>query len=74
VNTNRILIVVLPNQDSGPDRHPEVSNGLSLCKIHRAAFDRGIIGIRPDYAIEVREDALKEVDGPMKIRLGRSRF
>jgi putative restriction endonuclease len=60
--------------DSDPEGHPEVSNGLSLCKIHRAAFDRGIIGIRPDYAIEVREDALKEVDGPMKIRLGRSRF
>ncbi|MGH7238632.1 MAG: HNH endonuclease, partial [Candidatus Saccharimonadales bacterium] len=40
-------------------------NGLSLCKIHHAAFDLGIIRIRPDYMIEVREDVLKEVDGPM---------
>ena len=51
--------------DADPEGHPEVSNGLSLCKIHHAAFDRGIIGIRPDYVIQVREDVLKEVDGPM---------
>lgn len=51
--------------DSDPDGHPEVSNGLSLCKIHHAAFDRGIIGVRPDYVIQVREDVLKEEDGPM---------
>jgi len=51
--------------DSGPDGHPEVSNGLSLSKTHYAAFDRGIIGVRPDYVIEVREDVFKEVDGPM---------
>ncbi|MDE2196328.1 MAG: HNH endonuclease [Gammaproteobacteria bacterium] len=51
--------------DSDPDGHPEVSNGLALCKIHHAAFDRGIVGVRPDYVIEVREDVLKEVDGPM---------
>lgn len=51
--------------DSDPDGHPEVSNGLSLCKIHHTAFDRGILGVRPDYVIEVREDVLKEVDGPM---------
>ncbi|MGA9853264.1 MAG: HNH endonuclease [Gammaproteobacteria bacterium] len=51
--------------DADPGGHPEVFNGLSLCKIHHAAFDRRIIGIRPDYVIEVREDVLKEVDGPM---------
>ena len=51
--------------DSDPEGHPEVSNGLSLCKIHHAAFDRGILGVRPDYVIEVREAVLEEVDGPM---------
>jgi len=51
--------------DSDPEGHPEVSNGLSLCKIHHTAFDRGILGVRPDYVIEVREDVLKEVDGPI---------
>ena len=44
---------------------PVVQNGISLCKIHHAAFDSNIIGITPDYNVEVRRDILKEVDGPM---------
>ncbi len=51
--------------DGDPDGLPKVSNGLSLCKIHHAAFDRGILAVRPDYVIEVRQDVLSEVDGPM---------
>ena len=42
-----------------------VPNGLALCKIHHAAFDHQIIGLRPDYVVEVREDVLDEIDGPM---------
>ncbi|WP_210411280.1 HNH endonuclease [Pseudarthrobacter sp. NIBRBAC000502771] len=42
-----------------------VVNGLALCKIHHAAFDAHILGIRPDMVVEVREDILREVDGPM---------
>jgi putative restriction endonuclease len=42
-----------------------VPNGLSLCKIHHAAFDKNIIGVSPDYKIIVREDILEEIDGPM---------
>ena len=42
-----------------------VQNGLSLCKIHHAAFDQNIIGITPDCQIHVREDILREIDGPM---------
>lgn len=39
---------------------------LSLCKIHHAAFDSNILGIRPnDLTLEIREDILHEVDGPM---------
>jgi len=41
------------------------SNGLALCKLHHAAFDRHIIGVRPDLVVEVRADILAEVDGPM---------
>ncbi len=41
------------------------SNGLSLCKIHHAAFDHQIVGIRPDHVLEIRQDVLDEVDGPM---------
>ncbi len=44
---------------------PIVTNGLSLCKIHHAAYDSNIIGVTPDYKIEVREDILQETDGPM---------
>jgi putative restriction endonuclease len=44
---------------------PVVQNGLCLCKIHHAAFDKNIVGISPDYQIHVREDVLSETDGPM---------
>ncbi len=44
---------------------PVISNGLSLCKIHHAAYDKFIIGITPDYVIKVRQDVLEEIDGPM---------
>lgn len=52
-----------------PDGHPRgvpiVANGLSLCKLHHAAFDAHLLGIRPDYVIELRQDILEEADGPM---------
>lgn len=51
--------------DGAPDGMPVVTNGLSLCKIHHAAFDRHFIGVSPDYEIVVREDLLHEQDGPM---------
>lgn len=44
---------------------PIVSNGLALCKIHHAAYDAFLLGIRPDYVVEIRVDILAEVDGPM---------
>jgi len=52
-----------------PDTHPEgepiTSNGLALCKLHHAAFDRNIVGVRPDRVIEIRHDVLEEIDGSM---------
>lgn len=42
-----------------------VTNGLSLCKIHHAAFDANLLGIRPDHIAEIRSDLLAEIDGPM---------
>ncbi len=52
-----------------PDRHdrgtPVVTNGLALCKIHHAAFDANILGIRPDHVVEIRAEILEERDGPM---------
>jgi putative restriction endonuclease len=54
---------ILP--DGHPKGEPVVPNGLALCKLHHAAFDRNILGIRPDLIVELREDVLKEIDGPM---------
>jgi putative restriction endonuclease len=52
-----------------PDTHarglPVVPNGLALCKIHHAAYDRNILGIRPDLVVEVQRSILAEIDGPM---------
>jgi len=42
-----------------------VPNGVALCKLHHAAFDANILGISPDYGIEIRLDILEERDGPM---------
>ena len=41
-----------------------ISNGLSLCKIHHGAYDSNIIGISPDYQIHVKESVLETFDGP----------
>ena len=56
---------ILP--DAEPEGEPLVSNGLSLCKLHHAAFDRYFVGVREDYVVEVRSDILNESDGPMLI-------
>lgn len=54
---------ILP--DSHEDGVPHVSNGLSLCKIHHAAYDQNLMGIRPDNVVEINRDLLEERDGPM---------
>ena len=70
--------------DSHKDGLAIVPNGLALCRIHHGAYDQYLIGIRPDLSVEVAEDVLEEVDGPMlqhglkeiagqSIRLPRSR-
>ncbi len=51
--------------DSDDQGEPVVSNGLSLCKIHHAAFDRNYFGIKPDCRIVVRPAIMQESDGPM---------
>jgi len=44
---------------------PVVTNGLSLCKLHHAAYDSHFLTVRSDYVIEVRQSLLDEEDGPM---------
>jgi len=51
--------------DGRPNGEPVVPNGLCMCKIHHAAFDSRILGIRPDLTLHVRQDVLEEQDGWM---------
>jgi putative restriction endonuclease len=52
-----------------PDNLPEskmtIDNGISLCKLHHAAYDSFILGVTPEYIIRVRGDVLEEEDGPV---------
>lgn len=54
---------IVGDREEGGD--PAVSNGLSLCKIHHAAYDADLLGISPSYVVEINHDLLDAVDGPM---------
>jgi putative restriction endonuclease len=54
---------ILPDADARGI--PAVTNGLALCKIHHAAYDQNMMGISPDYRVEIALDLLEEIDGPM---------
>ncbi|MEO8293708.1 MAG: HNH endonuclease [Actinomycetota bacterium] len=43
---------------------PIVPNGIAMCSLHHSAFDASVLGIRPDYRIQIRADVLQEQDGP----------
>jgi hypothetical protein len=51
---------------------PVVPNGIAMCAIHHRAFDSFVLGVRPDYVIEVRRDVLGEADS-RTLRYARSR-
>ncbi len=52
-----------------PDKHElgdaRASNGMSMCKIHHAAYDRNFLGVTPDFEVRINTGLLEEVDGPM---------
>lgn len=54
---------IIGDSEEGGD--PVVSNGLSLCKIHHAAYDRQLLGISPDYVVAINHELMEEIDGPM---------
>lgn len=51
--------------DNVPESKMTIDNGISLCKLHHAAYDSFILGVTPDYVIRVREAILEEEDGPV---------
>jgi putative restriction endonuclease len=55
---------ITADSDAG---EPIVSNGMSLCKLHHAAFDGFFFAITPDYRVVVRPSILAEADGPMLV-------
>ena len=52
---------------SDKDEHGDavVTNGMAMCKIHHAAYDKNFMGVTPDYEIRINHALLDEVDGPM---------
>jgi putative restriction endonuclease len=54
---------IIGDGEEGGD--PVVSNGMALCKIHHAAFDRNFLGITPTHMVQINQRLLDEVDGPM---------
>lgn len=51
--------------DTEPRGEAVVTNGMALCKIHHAAYDSNIMGITPDYTVDIQRSVLLERDGPM---------
>lgn len=58
---------IVPDIDA--NEAASVVNGIALCKLHHAAFDSGILGIRPDLIVQIRSDVLQEQDVPMLRRV-----
>lgn len=54
---------IVADRDASGD--PVVTNGLSLCKIHHAAYDADLLGISPTYVVEINHSLLDAIDGPM---------
>jgi len=42
---------------------PVISNGLPLTKIHHAAFDAHLIGVDPDFRVQVSDRLLDVIWG-----------
>ncbi|OXR39781.1 hypothetical protein B7C42_08146 [Nocardia cerradoensis] len=51
--------------DGKPDGTPTIDNGLSMCKIHHAAYDSNFLGISPDYEVRINQKLMDDEDGPM---------
>ena len=55
---------IVPDKDEKLGQ-PVVANGISLSKVHHAAFDAHLIGIDPDYRLHVSDRLLRRKDGAL---------
>ena len=51
--------------DRDPGGVAAVRNGLAFCSIHHRAFDQDLVGVSPDYEVQVARRLLDDEDGPM---------
>ncbi|MCE0731933.1 HNH endonuclease [Halomonas sp. G15] len=54
---------IIPDIDQ--DSTAEVSNGISLSRLHHRAYDADLIGIDPNYRIHLNDELLSTQDGPL---------
>jgi putative restriction endonuclease len=60
----RELLEAAHIKDDAQGGRPVVTNGMAMCAIHHRAFDTNVLGVRPDYVVEIRADVMKDQDGP----------
>ncbi len=65
LNRSKLLDAAHIIADGESNGTPTVDNGLSLCKIHHAAYDENYLGITPDYEVRINSELLEDKDGPM---------
>jgi putative restriction endonuclease len=61
----RLLDAAHITADADEHGEPLIRNGLSLCSIHHRAFDEDLVGVTPDYRVQVSPALLEDEDGPM---------
>lgn len=58
---------------SRPGSTDEVTNGLALCRLHHAAYDGGLVGVRSDYSVVMNPHAFTRL-GELNLLGGRDEF
>ena len=61
---HRSLLDAAHIKEDSDGGEPIIPNGVAMCAIHHRAFDANVLGVRPDYVVEIRADVLAEHDGP----------
>lgn len=59
-------------RDSDESGVPQVSNGLSLCKLHHAAYDRNLLGVSPEGEVVLNRNVMTAREGGATLNALRS--